>query len=718
MTKCKSEQDVSNETPPTIKKLGSETCRLARHLDEMKYIYALYGLLDGLSLSYSMIKYLFDVLSLDSDNSASDKMHHWLVSPEGAAIAAFESITLIVFSLLGNLYSEKSKSTFERYIAVAWPYCRDSMKGLKNGYKGVRSSILALASITGESLHDMIVPVGVALGALSMANRFCMRKFVKEPRLAKTRKNAELLLEIKGTAFHLLEKIPEQKDMASYQHSFILVNQHNSQDKPMLYYVLGDSSLKNIEIRDPEQLIKNIQLFNAQNTNRVFLSDKQRLDLITANSTEQYISPIAGLDEAGCDAFRRRTESQSSQLNAIALFGAAYGGLVDGLYLYMGSLGLVALAPSALMWMASSSFVFAVLCIVSRIYEERDFQRRFLATQAKIELAICGRELEAALAMLQRLSNPLCQNLQQIDEELKRLYDQRAINNLTEQEFNQSKQVRLKFLQKTYTDGLIKKQTEFEQKREKLRDLVKLSGSLAFFAGIRDGLASFSAITSLMFAAGIVCTLGAYTLPAVILPACMAVGIACLIFHVVYSLYRYSIDQRNEMTREVKHPDGTLFDFLAEIKEKIREMQDLQSTEVRAAITGRMVVDPSPQFFIQEGWEVVRSFGSGVYKGQKLVEFVQSMWDGLGLSSGEENTTLLWDITIGCTVIQALIFSLRALARGFGRDAPDVVPSVIINKLPTTSPKLPQPSSLSQAGFFTPSSSPVVTSTGMNFAFP
>jgi hypothetical protein len=83
-------------------RLDAQSRLLAKQLHESGQIYVLYGLLDGLNLSYSILKSLFDVVLTNSNVSSSDVMHEWTLTPQGILVAATESITLIVFTMLAN----------------------------------------------------------------------------------------------------------------------------------------------------------------------------------------------------------------------------------------------------------------------------------------------------------------------------------------------------------------------------------------------------------------------------------------------------------------------------------------------------------------------------------------------------------------------------------------------------------------------------------------
>src|SRR5665647_549171 len=65
----------------------------AKKLHEAKWIYALYGVLDGLSTSFSMLKYFFDMYYVNSRLS-SDMVHDWILTPWGFAFVVVESTVL------------------------------------------------------------------------------------------------------------------------------------------------------------------------------------------------------------------------------------------------------------------------------------------------------------------------------------------------------------------------------------------------------------------------------------------------------------------------------------------------------------------------------------------------------------------------------------------------------------------------------------------------
>ncbi|CEK12131.1 hypothetical protein [Legionella hackeliae] len=537
-------------------RMDTQTRLMAKQLHELGIVYAIYGALDGLSLSYSMIKYLFDLLYGNGKISTSDIMHDWMLTPEGIAVAASSTITLVVFAMLANHFKDDDKNQFKAFVATAWPYCRDTMKGLKNAYKGFRSAVQVIDLLGGQNLNFMIVPMGLLLGVLSAANRIWFRYQVNI-RKDMMKANAKLLTEIKN-----MEKL----------------------------------SLPEIAIK------------------------------------------------------RAEIQSQSMALRRQMLLSAAYGGVVDGLYLYVGVLSLCSLTPPLFLAMSVFCAIYFVACIATRVYEEHDFQRRLVITQAKIELALCGKELETQFNALVKLAEEIATKV--TDE---KLTDQRKL-----------------------VDEISHLREDFEKRRAYLRELSTLSYSSAFLAGIKNGLAAYGALASSMFAVATVIVLASSSFPPALLVACISAGMALLVAFVAHALinaYRHQVKQ-DKITIDNPH-DEKLNTILESLKGAKQHVEDLKPEKVRTAITDGMVVDPSPQFFFQEWFEVVRSFFSGLGKGSKAVDFTMNSFQERGTDGHYHDTPIMLGLTVVSALVHGTALALRAQARGFGRDPIDNVPSVV-----------------------------------------
>ena len=656
-------------------KLAAENRRIAKKINEAVYIHILFGAFDGLSCSVSMIKYGFDLLYNDSSLS-SDAMHDWMMTPAGIAVAASESVFIVAFSMLANIFDDKDKSAFKRYIALLWPYCRDTMKGLKNAYKGIRSTLQAVGMLSGQDLRYMMVPVGLVLGVLSVMNRIFLRSMRAE-RKALQSANAELLLEIQARcSLHWMAAIPENKE--KYKNSYILVD-------GTLYYVTPWGAVEKVSVNDVEKLSKDLQALNKNKKETIYLSQESIQNVITLNGGHVPTELLA--TEAACEAFRLRSIGrQSIRLRSISLLSAAYGGVVDGLYLYMGAMGLAVLAPPVFTAMMVFSAIFAITCVATRIYEEYDYQRVLIRSQLKVELALCGAELEVLLARLQGYS-------------ILASGGQFSPKDLSIEPLKNMDAPDLQRLQLQTMSDLKFKINEFESKQELLGSQISLSYQSAALAGLKNGLAAYSAISSAMFAVAAINLMLLAPFPPAFLLACMITGMVCLIGFLAQALITNYLRQRKETPKEPE-PNTKIFELLESLKLKQKEILELKPTEIKEAILDGMPLDPSPQFPIQELFEVIRSFFSGI-KGQKSVDYILNPLQEPDAHGHYHDTSIMLWITAFSSMLYAVVLSLRAYARGFSQkninDATSKASHKVADKtLPSgrESPQIPEPPTL------------------------
>ncbi|WP_147285494.1 hypothetical protein [Legionella donaldsonii] len=176
-----------------------------RFLAKKFHLFSLYLAIDSGKLSGSMIKYYFDVFLANGD-LATKSMQAWMKTPGGVATATSSGIGLVAFSLLANHFSDKDKNLFKRYIAVTWPYTRDSLKALRNAYRAVSGTFTLMSLLEIEDLRPLIVPAGVLLGGLSILNRVFYRR-VAEQRKALLADNEMLLSIVEAIDDASLEEI-------------------------------------------------------------------------------------------------------------------------------------------------------------------------------------------------------------------------------------------------------------------------------------------------------------------------------------------------------------------------------------------------------------------------------------------------------------------------------------------------------------------------------
>ncbi len=548
--------DVKTDLNQLVDKMDVHSRKMAKKMHKLGVIYIFYGALDGLSLSYSMIKYLFDLQLADTTLSAADEMHDWLISPAGAILAGVFSISLIGFSMLANHFDDDDKDLLKSYIAILWPYFRDIMKGLKNAYKGIKS-LLQVAELLGNtSLKHLILPIGIPLGILSAFNRLWLRWMVSK-----------------------------RKDMMK----------------------------------------ENAKLLN-------------------------YFQTTEGLTLEDLNKQLEKVKRQSTEIRALALFCAAYGGVVDGLYLYIGVLGLCSLTPPTLIAMSVFCTIYFAACIATRVYEEYDFQQKLLIAAAKAELAYEGKKLELLFENLQNTfaslaDDPLNTHLMRKQNEALLLCDEAV--------------------------------AAFKARQDQLRSLTSSSYTKAFLIGAKNGLAAYGALASVLFIIGIITS----SFPPALLVTTIVLGMSLLIGFIAHSLiinYMQECEKQEKRKQEESTENQlnkiTFADVEKLLKNTGQEVKNLKPEIIKTAILDGMVVDPSPQFFFQEWFEVIRSFFSGLSKGVKAIDLTMNPLETPDSDGHYHESSIMIGFMVISACVHSLTLALRALTRGFGRQSIDATP--------------------------------------------
>ena len=526
----------------------------AKKIHELGWIYGLYGALDGVSLSYSTMKYAFDVLLTNSKTSASDAMHEWMMTPEGSSVAATESVSIIVFSLLANIFDDKDQtSDFKRYTAVIWPYIRDVMKGLKNSYKGVKSALQVANLLGGLELNFVMLPGAFVLGGLAVINRIWFRNMFT--------------------------------------------------------------------------LRKDMMAANAQ-----ILKDIQKEDSLTA---EQCREKRALMEQ----------NMQSKETRIMAMFSSMFAGIVDSLYLYVGVLSLCALVWPALVAMTAFCAVYSLGCVLSRMYEEYNYQRKLLITHAKIELGLYSKEhatgMQTCFARLHEISKLLASGF--------------TSEALLEEQHQLAKDITEKI-------------KNFTEKRAHLQELMTLSYSSAFMAGVINGLAAYRALASAMFAFATVFFLTSTAFPPALLITCISMGMVLLIGFIAHSMIN-NYWHRAKQAETDNQPYERLSHVLQVLKDvKLNQVEEISAEEVKQVICLGAEVEPGPKFYYEEWFEIIRSFFSGPAKGSKFIDYTLNPLQVADADGHYHDTPVMLGLTVVSSFVYSLGLAIRALARGFGRD--------------------------------------------------
>ncbi|CAM2846411.1 hypothetical protein [Legionella worsleiensis] len=324
--------------------------------------------------------------------------------------------------------------------------------------------------------------------------------------------------------------------------------------------------------------------------------------------------------------------SLTERFLVLAAVGA--GGFIDGLYLYVGLLGLAALSSPLLTAMAVISGIYTLSCIVTRLYEEYDYQMKLVVAQSRCELAVAAKLLETSFAELWSLTNKANKNFDDIT----------AI--------------------RTWQLVVHADIKRFAEKRLQLSQQASRSYLSAILVGLKNGLYAYSALASLLFFVGSFLVLMGISFPPFLLVSCVVFGLvfmACFAAHSVFRAYKQSSSAANEDEKSYK-------DLIEMKNHLLRGAGDYMEPEsFQHSIQDVLYLDPSPQFFFQEWFEVFRSLFSGFGKGQKFVDFAGNPLQEMDEHGHYQDTPIMYVLAVFNALFFSIILALRALAKGLGR---------------------------------------------------
>lgn len=520
-------------------RIDAQTRNFAKYLHEKKSVYWLYAGADSLSSSYSMFKYFFDICIANKDPNA---LHDAMLTPTGIIAITLESVLLVGYSVLAALYNDEKEDKLKIFIATSWSYFRHVIKGLKNGYKGWRSATFALVLLGGLDIKYLIIPVGVGLGVLAVANRLWMYSMT-EARKGMMKENGRLLLEI--TELHLLGETERLEKLALIKH-------------------------------------------------------------------------------------------QELHTRICAYLSVGVGGFIDGLYLYVGVLTLAALAPPLLITMATISAFYTLSCIATRLYEEYDYQTRLLITQTQCKLALLTKQLETSYVLLLKL---------------------KAKSSQTPQELS-----KIRSLEKEFATLI----GEFEQHRNQLKYYYAHNYLTIVLLGLKHGLYAYGALASMVFLTSAILSLAGVAFPPLLILICVFSGLGLISGFIIHSLIMNA-----PTPTAVANEEDSNYDKLLAMQKDINVVEGfvhlVAIEEFRSSLKAGLAIEPVKQYFYQEWFEVVRSFFSGVGKGQKFIDFAGNPLQELDELGHYQDTPIMYVLAAINGLLFAIVLGLRALARGFGR---------------------------------------------------
>lgn len=378
-------------------------------------------------------------------------------------------------------------------------------------------------------------------------------------------------------------------------------------------------------------------------TNRMYLRsiDNKRRDMIINNKTlitefqidNSLRKQTHELILAGNGEKRILSQSEHEKITSFILKG--FGGLIDGLYLYVGLVSLSVLASPAFIAMVALSSFYTLICVVSRIYEEYTAQMALVVTNTSLRLLLVSKELETTY-------RDLCTLKDNANER------EGAIAGI---------------------DSLQKEVVALIERFEALNSLLKSQSTHSYLTkgleGIRNGLFAYGVLASFLFMLTVVLSLTPAVFPPVLLMACIVSGLVMIAGITVYNL-----SSHNSQIQNKKKEEDVSVHRLVDIKDKIKanvNTELLSEEDLKDSLKKEKFNESLAKNDFQERLEVPRSLFSGFSKGFNFAVFINAPFQDLDHNDHDHCSSgmILFMLKISNAMLFSIILGLRALVRGF-----------------------------------------------------
>ncbi len=381
------------------------------------------------------------------------------------------------------------------------------------------------------------------------------------------------------------------------------------------------------------------------------------------------------------DQSKNKIQNQSGWTTWFAPLSAGGSAIGDGLYFYffVAKMTVSTLSPGMAFFMMSASATLFVTCMVTRIAEEFDFQRRLQVTILRAEAELSKKD---CILLHEQLESLLDKEESEVDDnELTTM-----ISALESSMAHRKEQLRLHGIETTQdpiaTDTLSQHKKAALLLWNELHDELKLSKGLqdqlrvkldrsywaAALEGMQNGLAVQGAISSFSFMVSSLCYVSAAACPPAFIIGCLVVGLAAIILSCLQgciSHYFYlekvkqtklelSLEFRGEMLKKMTSEN---LHVVAATKDDVDKALDYVNNQP---------LEPPVDFVVIEWSEILRLLCKGLVKGHNsALEFFSRLL---------ENTDSMWMlpiIVVGGTLSFGAALAMRATAKGFAVGRPD-----------------------------------------------
>lgn len=596
-------------------------------VEETSYVNSAFAITDNVSNAYSLIKYGYDVLHPEGN---ADLMHEFMLTPSGIAIIIAETLFLVGFSLLASVF-EKEKEYPCFFKKCTKSNAPDKKERFKNATYVLTDTHFYYyppdepsnkdytpieISVDPEQLH-FIASLTVPTDGLLTEEQLEAIRLRTNHRHARSYKKAiadawpyvrDVLKALKNAYKGWRSLIQALKIMGAFD----FLNAIDLKNT-ILYGGIALGLVATVNRMLLRNMVEKRKVMMGQNAK--LLTTFKKLTSLTAEDYDNYLNQI---------------QYQSLESRCLSYLGVGLGGFIDGLYLYAGALSVVALAQPWFIALAVLCAIYTVACIVSRIYEEYDYQLRLEIAQTKCKLALLGKRLETIYCEIESL---------------------RALPQTSE------KLLKTKYAELNDLLG------HFDTTRQLLESQLTRNYLSAALLGIKNGLYAYSALSSLTFFISSILLVTSTAFPPALLISAVILGFVLIGVFLAHSLL---VTYRHNQQREEKATFARPYHDLAWLK-LYPDNPGIDRNKFQTALQDGFTIDSSPVFFYQEWAEIIRSFFSGASKGQKFIDFSVNYGQEKDENGHYHDTPLMLLLGGFSAVVFSLVLAARALTKGFGR---------------------------------------------------
>mgnify|MGYP006075064191 CR=1 FL=1 len=627
-----------------LKKKPKEQPSFAKDIDSSIWFNGLYGLLDGISVVYSSIKFSCEVIS-STNKEYHENLDHVLTDTEFwlpmiiAITAAAAS-----FSLLGSYASAKKKqgktNAVEDFCKAWLPYVRDILKGAKNGYKGIKTLIMVLVShdlLDSSKIRMLALPIGLVFSVAAIINR-CYIRIINDKQKAMVKKFDSIAKALKKA--HDIELKIQAGNTELFDIIVELAHVQNQQKQNLYPSAIYDKTLPEEEQKTYAEMQKKLE---DQQT----LKDEELLNLkdtLTRMDLEQY--QLEATQQLFIDAAEFQTQYEYAYL-----FAKGLGGFIDAPYLYLGVMSLATLSFASLILTSSILAFFICVCIAVRVYEgicsQQELSQKALLAKLEQATALFNAKQSEILAMQITHFNQYNDDFGTHAESLQILLANHVAHRLKDgTECRTAIQEGLRELKDLY-HGVDLICTN-------LQKASKPTYQAAILHGMQDGLSAFGVVASSYFLLGIALLIMGQAFPPALIVAGAVFGVVAIAAAIGLRVWQVG----DAIIERDKHLDKWKDYISNEIS--IVQYPERQEAVLLSPLDVNTDYLTKGEFAAQGIFEILRNFLNSTYKAENLTDFFLSHLDG----SHTTIITAFWSFT-------ALIYCAVLTLRAYGKTADD-----------------------------------------------